>query len=152
MAVQTRSVLKTYFETGDKPTAAQFGDLIDSVFSANVQDVTAASTLSVMGGVVYNAIGVSGGIYINGNALNIGESFVLNRGLAASHANSIVGAAFGGAYPTEFYTADGYANVSATATGIMSYAFLALSGADSPTFAGSTHIVLLVNRAWYYKG
>ena len=35
MAVQTRSVLKTYFETGDKPTAAQFGDLIDSALMAN---------------------------------------------------------------------------------------------------------------------
>ena len=31
MAIQTSSaVLKSYFETGDVPTAAQFGDLIDS--------------------------------------------------------------------------------------------------------------------------
>lgn len=150
MAVQTRSVLKTYFETGDKPTAAQFGDLIDSMFSANVQNKTAAGIWSVMGGVVYDAIGVSGDIYINGNALNIGESFVLNRGLDASHANSIVGADnSGGTYPTAFYTADGYADVSATATGIMSYAFLALSGADRPTFASGLQITLLVNRAWY---
>ena len=31
MAQQNRTTLKTYFETGDKPTQAQFGDLIDSL-------------------------------------------------------------------------------------------------------------------------
>tara|TARA_R110002049_G_scaffold240797_1_gene414627 strand:- start:475 stop:975 length:501 start_codon:yes stop_codon:yes gene_type:complete len=30
MATQTGTVLKTYFNTGDQPTEAQFGDLIDS--------------------------------------------------------------------------------------------------------------------------
>lgn len=30
MAIQTRTVLKTYFNTGDKPTETQFVDLIDS--------------------------------------------------------------------------------------------------------------------------
>lgn len=33
MSVETRAVLKAYFETGDKPTAAQFGNLIDSFLS-----------------------------------------------------------------------------------------------------------------------
>ena len=37
MSEQTRTVLKTYFETGDKPTQAQFGDLIDSAVN-NVDD------------------------------------------------------------------------------------------------------------------
>lgn len=31
MAVQTATVLKSYFNTGDKPTEAQFGDLIDTI-------------------------------------------------------------------------------------------------------------------------
>lgn len=31
MTAQTKNVLKTYFEAGDKPTAAQFVDLIDSI-------------------------------------------------------------------------------------------------------------------------
>jgi hypothetical protein len=31
MATRSRTVLKTYFETGDYPTEAQFGDLIDSM-------------------------------------------------------------------------------------------------------------------------
>lgn len=30
MTVQTKTVLKSYFQTGDKPTQTQFGDLIDS--------------------------------------------------------------------------------------------------------------------------
>lgn len=36
MSQQTRTVLKTYFETGDKPTEAEFIDLIDSL--ANLVD------------------------------------------------------------------------------------------------------------------
>lgn len=31
MAQQNRTTLKTYFNTGDMPTGAQFGDLIDSM-------------------------------------------------------------------------------------------------------------------------
>lgn len=30
MTAQSKSVIKSYFETGDKPTQAQFGDLVDS--------------------------------------------------------------------------------------------------------------------------
>lgn len=33
MAVLDRAALKAFFETGDKPTQAQFADLIDSLFS-----------------------------------------------------------------------------------------------------------------------
>lgn len=54
MAVQTRSVLKTYFETGDKPTAAQFGDLIDSVFAANHVINHSVSTITAVSGTVYS--------------------------------------------------------------------------------------------------
>jgi hypothetical protein len=32
MAIVSRALLKTYFETGDKPTQAQFASLIDSLF------------------------------------------------------------------------------------------------------------------------
>ena len=30
MATQSRTTLKSYFNTGDRPTEGQFGDLIDS--------------------------------------------------------------------------------------------------------------------------
>lgn len=33
MSAQTKEILKSYFETGDKPTQAQFADLIDSCFN-----------------------------------------------------------------------------------------------------------------------
>lgn len=33
MAIQTKEVLKSYFNTGDKPTEAQFADLIDSCYN-----------------------------------------------------------------------------------------------------------------------
>jgi hypothetical protein len=35
MGKQTRTTLKGYFETGDKPTESQFGDLIDSNLNLN---------------------------------------------------------------------------------------------------------------------
>lgn len=43
MTAQTQTVLKSYFETGDKPTQAQFGDLIDSLYVPNGS--TAPSTV-----------------------------------------------------------------------------------------------------------
>ena len=48
LAVQTRSVLKTYFETGDKPTAAQFGNLIDSALMANFVQKTDTTSINVV--------------------------------------------------------------------------------------------------------
>jgi len=45
MSAQTKATLKTYFETGDKPTAAEFASLIDSFTEAPVTaPTTAAST------------------------------------------------------------------------------------------------------------
>lgn len=38
MAIVSRTVLKSYFETGDKPTEAQFIDLIDSLFHLTGND------------------------------------------------------------------------------------------------------------------
>jgi hypothetical protein len=48
MATQTATTLKTYFNTGDQPTEAQFGDLIDS--NLNLTDggtVAGATTFTV---------------------------------------------------------------------------------------------------------
>ncbi len=48
MALRTISILKSYFNTGDKPTESQFGDLIDSFFhksasipQSNITDLVA---------------------------------------------------------------------------------------------------------------
>lgn len=60
MSVQTKEILKSYFETGDKPTQAQFADLIDSCFNlpelvkrtatvANIDNNDIAATVTISG-------------------------------------------------------------------------------------------------------
>ncbi len=48
MAIKTKEILKSYFETGDKPTESQFADLIDSLAheSTNVMRYTKDETIS----------------------------------------------------------------------------------------------------------
>ena len=49
MATQTGTTLKTYFNTGDKPTEAQFVDLIDSnlnLSDSSTQTVSSPVTIS----------------------------------------------------------------------------------------------------------
>ena len=45
MSIVTKSILKGYFETGDRPTEGQFIDLIDSlaVLGTNTNDITLGS-------------------------------------------------------------------------------------------------------------
>lgn len=43
MSIVTRATAKTYFETGDTPTQAQFGDLIDSTLFPGDQDMVVAA-------------------------------------------------------------------------------------------------------------
>ena len=62
MAVKTRAVLKTYFQTGDQPTQANFEDLIDSC--TNNADGGTISTGSLTfstasAGIVYSAVGTA---------------------------------------------------------------------------------------------
>lgn len=46
MTTQSKTVLKSYFETGDKPTQSQFGDLIDSFADVSAPSVTTNFTVS----------------------------------------------------------------------------------------------------------
>src|SRR3990167_3707459 len=39
MSIQTNAILKSYFETLDKPTQAQFGNLIDTITSSNLKTI-----------------------------------------------------------------------------------------------------------------
>jgi len=47
MAIQDRTTLESYFETGDKPSQAQFKDLIDSCFNLDEDFVNNSDTLFV---------------------------------------------------------------------------------------------------------
>ena len=133
MAVQTRSVLKTYFETGDKPTATQFGDLIDSALMANMVQ-TSDRTITVAANTTYWCT-ASHIINVKLDYINAGECCVVNRYSSATIANSTV--KFTGTGKTIMYAA-GYSDVSADNTGCMSYAILV----PKSSFA-------LVNRAFY---
>lgn len=62
MAVVSRVTLKSYFETGDVPTSAQFGDLVDS--GANLFDTTAQAFNSEVSTPVLVATNVSAGTIV----------------------------------------------------------------------------------------
>jgi hypothetical protein len=134
MAVQTRSVLKTYFETGDKPTSAQFGDLVDSIFAAKFMTVSSTS-INAVPNTLYSINAGTSTVTINANALERGESFIVDRGTDAIYANAKVDFV----HNNMVMYAKGYADVSAPQDDcMMSYAAL-LCG----------DYVLLVNRAYY---
>lgn len=60
MSAQTKTVLKTYFESGDRPTAAEFADLIDSFADAPVSAPATAGATGTAGQWAWD----SGYIYI----------------------------------------------------------------------------------------
>ena len=134
MAVQTRSVLKTYFETGDKPTSAQFGNLIDSALMANA--TLESASFNAVANTVHN-ITTSSAITCTLSNLTYGESCVINRVGNATVCNATTTFAFNNG---PLYYAAGYSDVSADATGAMSYAIL---------IAGNTTRWVLINRAFY---
>jgi hypothetical protein len=73
MSIVTKAILKGYFETGDRPTQAEFIDLIDSfaVLGTNTNDITFVGTitattgsfgyLDLTGGSNFDSIDVGGG-------------------------------------------------------------------------------------------
>lgn len=78
MAQQNRTVLKGYFETGDKPTEAQFIDLIDS--AVNITDDGGALSVGTVGQVPYMNSGGTDFDYsalfrFDGTDLNISGSY-----------------------------------------------------------------------------
>ena len=140
MAVQTRSVLKTYFETGDKPTSAQFGDLIDSALMARYIWET-ASTFAAMGSTVYMS-NATAAQTIDMQAVELGESFVFNRVGEAAGINLLP--TFSGSGISRRFAAN-YYDVSADSPGVMSYAVLMTNMSQELL----TLKVALINRALY---
>lgn len=78
MTAQIPTVLKTYFETGDKPTQVQFGNLIDSYINTVqtaaqtiISDVSALGKVDVTGNFTVKAssqANFTGNIIVSGNA------------------------------------------------------------------------------------
>lgn len=95
MTAQTKSTIKNYFETGDKPTQTQFGDFIDScLFLAEVSSQTISGDIVVSGKVstpslqatgsngviVYNASGSAVATMGTANTLNTTFAGTVNAG------------------------------------------------------------------------
>ncbi|MBK9497759.1 MAG: hypothetical protein IPO08_25255 [Xanthomonadales bacterium] len=101
MTAQTPTVLKSYFETGDRPTASQYGDFIDTAcgYKSYVATLTQAGTAAPVATVLQNTIGdivwtrSEAGRYVGtlANAFVASKTVVLTSvGLVFSSADSIV--------------------------------------------------------------
>jgi hypothetical protein len=78
-AVLPRSILKSYFETGDVPTADQFGNLIDSYI--HLTDDGLALSLVGIGGTRHSGTGPNGqGMRISSNGIAIDEGLPASLG------------------------------------------------------------------------
>ena len=120
--VQSRSVLKTYFETGDKPTAAQFGDLIDSALMAKaIEQSSTVFTINANESISVTATSMRLTVVVN---LGIGESAVINVAYPGGSSRSKEAQFQSGNQAIEaFYYANGYDDITIPSTNcILSYA------------------------------
>ena len=76
MAIQNKTTLKTFFQTGDIPTESQYADFIDSTVTLSgdntgevsiLGNITASGNLSASGDLIINDITASGNISASGN-------------------------------------------------------------------------------------
>lgn len=80
MTAQNRTTLKTYFATGDKPTSAQFGNLIDSFLS-----LTDTGSQSVASDII-----LGGGISVSGKTV-LGNMSAATVSAATIYPSNILG-------------------------------------------------------------
>ena len=71
MAQQNRTTLKNYFQTGDKPSQAQYADLIDSKVNLSESNT---GNITLIGDVTSSNISASGNIIANSGSFNYIES------------------------------------------------------------------------------
>lgn len=74
MTAQNKATIKSYFETGDRPTQAQFGDFIDSYLDVGTVSGGTNGTLISVSGNVSGVNGVSGRI-LTSNGAAVAPSF-----------------------------------------------------------------------------
>ena len=140
MAVQIRNVLKTYFETGDKPTAAQFSNLIDSALTAARQYVS-SSTIDIIPNTVHEVSCINSQLTANCDGFDKSgkfiESAVINV-LGANNELTVTGTGVTAKYCV------GWTSITQTSSTTVSYALMT-------SFIGSadSSLIVLVNRAAY---
>lgn len=164
MTIRSRTTLKTYFETGDKPSATQFSDLIDSCYNKTDDTLTSGTVTSIIAGT-----GLTGGTITSAGTIAVDYGTTANKIvrldasaklpavdgsqltgitpgaltlLATTTANGASSVSFGSSYITSTY--NNYIllidNIYAGTTGDL---FLSIS-----TNNGSSY----VNSAYYYCG
>ncbi len=122
MAIVTKPILKGYFETGDRPTEAQFVDLIDSlaILGTNTNDITFIGTvtattgsfehLTLTGGSSFDSITVGGGYMGIQNAITIQGSITASGDISSSGTGSFENlnvSEFSNVFSTSHVTASG---------------------------------------------
>ena len=87
MSIVTKAILKGYFETGDRPTEAQFIDLIDSlaVLGTNTSDITFVGTVTATTG-CFGYLNLSGGADFD--SINVGGGYG-NTGLTVTNTGQL---------------------------------------------------------------
>ena len=66
MGINTRAIIKTYFEAGDRPNDTQFAELLDSVIIANGSNGNSTGNTTMLGGIT-----IQGDSYFNNNNISI---------------------------------------------------------------------------------
>ena len=93
MAKQNRTTLKNYFQTGDKPSQAQYADLIDSKINlseSNTGDITLTGKIDLTGNLTASGnISASGNILADSGSFNYIES--INKIRHTNDVNTEVG-------------------------------------------------------------
>lgn len=160
MTIVTRTTAKSYFETGDKPTQAQFGDLIDStIFQEDVGSfgkilVSANTTASAQ-----NLLGIPG-INVPGSVGNI----IFGATTTASAQQNMGGGTFGRNLFEAITTASGQNQIGSSTGATASTLALRDSNANlsnnnsllgyttTPTAAGTTTLTVSSTYLQYFTG
>lgn len=114
MTAQTTTVLKTYFETGDKPNQSQFSDLIDSYLNlSNTALQVVHSQVTVSGAVNFkSSFGIAGTTTVSG-ATSIANTLTVTGSAATSLTGNVT---VGGALAVSAASTLGAATLSGNLT------------------------------------
>lgn len=151
MTAQTPAVLKTYFETGDKPTQTQYADLIDSfVPTTGGGNTTVSGSLLVTGSCAvsgpvefFSTLTVHNNVAVSGNiSLDSGNIALTGATGNASFSGTITAQALSISGTTVFTNPVTFDNAVSAASGITTTSLTVVGGGvvDCATLNASTKV------------